>query len=88
MLLFLFLSHFCMSETFHGYIASTKDSLIVFEACRRGLLPRVTRRLQEKERHLVQSGAVFCFDENESGKQAYGVFFSLGSVPSDNGMYI
>ncbi|KAL1931706.1 hypothetical protein VTP01DRAFT_9849 [Rhizomucor pusillus] len=56
-----------MSETFHGYIASTKDSLIVFEACRRGLLPRVTRRLQEQERHLVQSGAVFCFDENESG---------------------
>lgn len=81
MLLFLFLSHFCMSETFHGYIASTKDSLIVFEACRRGLLPRVTRRLQEKERHLVQSGAVFCFDENESGKQAYGVFlFGLGPL--------
>lgn len=53
--------------TFQGYIETTRDSLLIFEACKRGLLPRVNRRLQEKERQLVQSGAVFCFDENESG---------------------
>ncbi|KAI9271518.1 Gti1/Pac2 family-domain-containing protein, partial [Phascolomyces articulosus] len=54
-------------KTFHGYIETTRDSLIILEACRRGLLPRINRRLQEKERQLVTSGAVFCFDENESG---------------------
>ncbi|KAI9321421.1 Gti1/Pac2 family-domain-containing protein [Dichotomocladium elegans] len=53
--------------SFHGYIETTRDSLLIFEACRRGLIPRVNRRLQEKDRDLVQSGAVFCFDENESG---------------------
>ncbi|KAI8580250.1 hypothetical protein K450DRAFT_237562 [Umbelopsis ramanniana AG] len=55
-------------ETFHGYIANTTDSLLLYEACRRGLLPRVSRRLQEKERNcLVRSGSVFVFDEKESG---------------------
>ncbi|KAI8376191.1 Gti1/Pac2 family-domain-containing protein, partial [Radiomyces spectabilis] len=50
-----------------GYIETTRDSLLIFEACKRGLLPRICRRLQDKERQLVQSGTVFCFDENESG---------------------
>ncbi|KAG0334772.1 hypothetical protein BG004_000276 [Podila humilis] len=54
-------------ETFHGYIETTQDTLLVFEACRRGLLPRICRRLQEKERRIVQSGTVFVFDERESG---------------------
>ncbi|KAK3806709.1 MAG: Gti1/Pac2 family-domain-containing protein [Benniella sp.] len=54
-------------ETFHGFIESTQDTLLIFEACRRGLLPRVCRRLQEKERRIVQSGTVFVFDERESG---------------------
>lgn len=31
------------------------------------MIPRVTRRLIERERGMVQSGAVFVFDEHESG---------------------
>ncbi|KAI8381116.1 Gti1/Pac2 family-domain-containing protein [Radiomyces spectabilis] len=54
-------------ETFHGYIETTQDCLLVFEACRRCLLPKISRRLQEKERKLVRSGSVFVFDEKESG---------------------
>ncbi|OZJ01963.1 hypothetical protein BZG36_05128 [Bifiguratus adelaidae] len=54
-------------ETFHGYIETTKDALLLFEACRRGLLPKIGRRLQEKERDIVRSGSVFVFDEQESG---------------------
>ncbi|KAI9300762.1 Gti1/Pac2 family-domain-containing protein [Cunninghamella echinulata] len=54
-------------ETFHGYIETTQDSLLVLEACRRCLLPRISRRLQEKERKLVRSGSVFVFDERDSG---------------------
>ncbi|ORX49126.1 hypothetical protein DM01DRAFT_1325877 [Hesseltinella vesiculosa] len=54
-------------ETFHGYIETTQDSLLIMEACRRCLLPKVSRRLQEKERKLVRSGSVFVFDEKDSG---------------------
>ncbi|CAO3597049.1 unnamed protein product [Absidia cylindrospora] len=56
-----------VTETFHGYIETTQDSLLVLEACRRSLLPTVSRRLQEKERKLVRSGFVFVFDEKNSG---------------------
>jgi hypothetical protein len=52
---------------FTGYIGTTHDALIVFEAARLGKIPRVTRRLLDKERSMVQSGAVFVFDEHESG---------------------
>ncbi|GAN03975.1 conserved hypothetical protein [Mucor ambiguus] len=56
-----------VSETFHGYIETTQDSLLVFEACRRNILPKVSRRLQERERKMVRSGSVFVFDEKSSG---------------------
>ncbi|CAO3638177.1 unnamed protein product [Cunninghamella echinulata] len=56
-----------IAETFFGYVETTHDSLILLEASRQGILPRVRRRLQEQERQLIKSGAVFCFNENESG---------------------
>lgn len=56
-----------VTRTFYGYIETTRDSLLLFEACKRGLLPRITRRLQDKERILIRSGTIFCFDERESG---------------------
>lgn len=55
------------SPPFTGFIETTYDALLVFEAGRRGLIPRVTRRLTEEERSMVKSGAVFIFDESESG---------------------
>ncbi|WVQ80981.1 hypothetical protein IAT38_003088 [Cryptococcus sp. DSM 104549] len=56
-----------LDPPFRGYIETTYDALLVFEAARRGMIPRVTRRLIERERGMVQSGAVFVFDEHESG---------------------
>ncbi|KAI9276098.1 Gti1/Pac2 family-domain-containing protein, partial [Sporodiniella umbellata] len=56
-----------ITETFHGFIESTTDTLLIFEACRQGLLPKINRRLQERERGAVKSGTVFVFDEKESG---------------------
>lgn len=56
-----------LDPPFKGLIATTQDALLVFEAARRGMIPRVTRRLVESERGMIQSGAVFIFDENESG---------------------
>ncbi|KAG0735549.1 hypothetical protein G6F57_007338 [Rhizopus arrhizus] len=56
-----------ITETFHGFIETTTDTLLVFEACRQGILPKINRRLQERERGAVKSGTVFVFDEKESG---------------------
>ncbi|KAI8384839.1 Gti1/Pac2 family-domain-containing protein [Radiomyces spectabilis] len=56
-----------VAETFHGYIETTQDVLLIFEGCRRNLLPRIGRRLQERERKMIRSGSVFVFDEKESG---------------------
>jgi hypothetical protein len=52
---------------FRGYIETTLDALLVFEACRQGILPMVTRRLHDRERRHVVSGAVFVFDERSAG---------------------
>ncbi|KAI8334948.1 Gti1/Pac2 family-domain-containing protein [Chlamydoabsidia padenii] len=56
-----------VTESFHGFIETTQDVLLIFEGCRRGLLPRICRRLQERERKMIRSGSVFVFDQRESG---------------------
>src|SRR5207302_639160 len=53
-------------ETYHGHVRSPADAIILFEACRLGLLPRVQRRLSEKERQNIKSGSVFVWDEREA----------------------
>ncbi|CAO1637541.1 unnamed protein product [Jaminaea pallidilutea] len=53
--------------TFTGYIPSTHDALLIFECVRRDIMPKVSRRLREDERHYIRSGSVFVFDEGESG---------------------
>jgi hypothetical protein len=63
-----------INETFHGFIETTTDALLLFEACRRGVLPKIGRRLQERERSIIRSGSVFIFDEKESGNFNYILF--------------
>lgn len=58
-------------ETYIGYIKTPQDALIVFEACRRGLLNRVQRRLSTKERIHIRSGSVFAWDEREAGMRRW-----------------
>ncbi|KAI8364156.1 Gti1/Pac2 family-domain-containing protein [Radiomyces spectabilis] len=58
-------------ETFVGYIKTPQDALIVFEACRRGQLSRVQRRLSSKERLNIRSGSVFAWDEREAGMRRW-----------------
>ncbi|PWN42372.1 hypothetical protein IE81DRAFT_347476 [Ceraceosorus guamensis] len=53
--------------TFTGYIASTHDALLVFEAVRQKKMSKIPRRLRDDERKLIRSGSVFVFDERESG---------------------
>lgn len=57
-----------LEPTYRGYVATTQDALILFEACLTGVLPHVPRRPHDRERnHLVRSGSVFIYEENTSG---------------------
>lgn len=58
-------------ETYHGLVRTPADAIILFEACRLGLLPRVQRRLSEKERQAIKSGSVFVWDEREAGMRRW-----------------
>ena len=65
-----------------GWIETTGDALLILEAARRGLIPRVTRRLIDSERKMITSGSVFVFDEDESGIKRWtdGYFWSPSRI--------
>ena len=65
-----------------GWIETTGDALLILEAARRGLIPRVTRRLVDAERKMITSGSVFVFDEDESGIKRWtdGLFWSPSRI--------
>lgn len=57
-----------MQPTWRGYVGSTHDALVLFEACLQGQLPHVPRRPHDRERtSLICSGSVFIYEENASG---------------------
>ncbi len=57
-----------LTPTFQGFISSTMDALILFEACLSGALSHVPRRPHDRERsQLIQSGNVFIYEEHSSG---------------------
>lgn len=58
-------------ETYIGYIKTPQDALLIFEACRKGQLNRVQRRLSSKERIHIQSGSIFAWDEKEAGMRRW-----------------
>lgn len=53
---------------FVGLVETTTDALRLIMAARQGIIPRITRRLNESERRsMIKSGAVFVFSVEESG---------------------
>ncbi|KAI0784552.1 Gti1/Pac2 family-domain-containing protein [Abortiporus biennis] len=57
-----------LGQQFYGYVDTTGDALRLIEAARKGLIPRITRRLNDLERRcMIRSGAVFVFSVEESG---------------------
>lgn len=57
-----------LQPTYTGYVANTHDALLLFQATITGRLTPVSRRPHDRERtELVQSGAVFVFNEQTSG---------------------
>jgi hypothetical protein len=56
------------TPTWRGHIETTKDALIIFEACFSGSLAHCFRRPHDRERNqLIVSGNVFVYEEATSG---------------------
>ncbi|KAK4690763.1 Gti1/Pac2 family transcription factor, partial [Lecanoromycetidae sp. Uapishka_2] len=54
--------------TWRGHIETTKDALLIFEACFNGTLAHCFRRPHDRERNqLIVSGNVFVYEEATSG---------------------
>ena len=52
---------------FIGYVETTVNALRLIHAARQGVIPRITRRLNDSERRtMIKSGAVFVFCVQES----------------------
>ncbi|KAI8954694.1 Gti1/Pac2 family-domain-containing protein [Xylaria longipes] len=64
-------THSVTMETYIGCVRTPADAIKLFEACRLGLLPRVQRRLSEKERQSIRPGSVFVWDEREAGMRRW-----------------
>jgi hypothetical protein len=57
-----------LDATYYGFIGSTYDALILFEACIAGQIKHVSRRPHDRERErVIQSGRIFIYEENTSG---------------------
>ncbi|KAJ1971432.1 Global transcription regulator sge1, partial [Dimargaris xerosporica] len=54
-------------ETFFGFVETTKDALLLFQAVHRGRLPIVERRFTETEKQAIRPGSIFIFNERDSG---------------------
>lgn len=53
-------------ESYYGLIDSVQDAMLVIQAAKCDLLPRVRERLSDVERKSIRSGSVFVFLESES----------------------
>ncbi|EPQ53973.1 hypothetical protein GLOTRDRAFT_25707, partial [Gloeophyllum trabeum ATCC 11539] len=57
---------------FSGFVETTGDALRLIQAARQGIIPRITRRLNDFERRsMIRSGAVFVFSVDESGMKRW-----------------
>ncbi|GAP87741.1 putative Gti1 Pac2 family protein [Rosellinia necatrix] len=57
-----------LTATFYGFIATTMDALVLFEACLSGILYHAARRPHDRERgDLIRSGNIFIYEEHSSG---------------------
>ncbi|KAI1354577.1 Gti1/Pac2 family-domain-containing protein [Xylaria sp. FL0043] len=57
-----------LEPTFQGFIGSTMDALVLFEACLAGVVQHVARRPHDRERSdLIKSGNIFIYEEHSSG---------------------
>ena len=73
-------------QHFIGYVETTTDALRLIMAARQGIIPRITRRLNDSERRsMIRSGAVFVFCVEESGIKRWteGLSWSPSRIDSN-----
>ncbi|KAH7412767.1 Gti1/Pac2 family-domain-containing protein [Cadophora sp. MPI-SDFR-AT-0126] len=67
--------------TYCGHVRTRQDANLLFEACQLDDLPKIQRRLSRKERKvMISPGAVFVWDEVETGIQRWTNGRLWGSV--------
>ena len=70
---------------FMGYVETTVNALRLIHAARQGVIPRITRRLNDSERRsMIKSGAVFVFSVEESGIKRWT---GASGIPSRLNLY-
>lgn len=58
-------------ETYNGHIKTQNDAILLFEACRLGFIPRIRRRLSERERLQIRSGCIYIWEEGEASMKRW-----------------
>lgn len=75
-----------LQPSYHGFVVSTYDALVLFEACFSGYINHVSRRPHDRERgHIIKSGNIFIYEENTSGIKRWtdGVSWSPSRILSN-----
>ena len=73
-------------RAFLGIVETTVQALRLAYAARQGVIPRIVRRLNRKERkEWIASGAVFVFDVKESGIQRWTDWPSVDAIAHRRG---
>ncbi|KAG7811680.1 hypothetical protein KL921_001946 [Ogataea angusta] len=59
-------------ESYHGLIVTPSDAILLLEAARQSVIPKMNRRLSDYERMiLIKPGAVFIWNESESNMKRW-----------------
>lgn len=76
-------------EGYFGLVETVSDAILVIEAIRLGILPRVRARLDEREREAIRAGSVFVYIEAESKIRRWtdGKLWSPSRVSGDFLLY-
>uniref|UniRef100_A0A060TEK1 ARAD1D08360p n=1 Tax=Blastobotrys adeninivorans TaxID=409370 RepID=A0A060TEK1_BLAAD len=79
-----------LQPTFVGYVSTTRDALILFQAAISGTKAQVSRRPHDRERvDLIRSGNIFIFNEETSGVKRWtdGVAWSPSRIKGNFLLY-
>ncbi|KAJ3416910.1 hypothetical protein HDV05_007968 [Chytridiales sp. JEL 0842] len=58
-------------ETFHGFVETSLDALLLIEGCRRGILKPVTSKPKNASEVTIRSGSCFVFEERATGMKRW-----------------
>ena len=71
-----------MSETFHGFIKTLEDAMLLINSVETGHCPPVQQRLSQAERRAIRSGSCFvwCQEESNISRWTDGLCWSASRI--------